>query len=147
MSIVRWDPFRELEDMSNRLNRMFGRSDLGFARDALARTDWAPAVDIVETPEEFQVKTDLPEMNKDDIKVAVEDNTLRISGERKHEKEEKGKKYHRTERYYGTFMRAFTLPENVDASKLDAKFQNGVLTVRVPKTEKVKAKSVDVKIG
>jgi HSP20 family protein len=148
MSIVRWDPFRELEDMSDRLNRMFGRTGLSrFAQDAMTGSDWAPAVDITETPEEFVVKADLPDLNKEDIKVAVEDNMLRISGERKQEKEEKSKKLHRVERYYGSFMRVFTLPDNVDGAKLQAKYTNGVLTVNLPKTEKAKPKPVDIKIS
>jgi HSP20 family protein len=148
MSIVRWDPFRELEDMTDRLNRVFGRSALSrSAQDAMTSTDWAPAVDITETAEEFVVKADLPDLNKEDIKVSVEGDMLRISGERKQEKEEKNKKLHRVERYYGSFMRAFTLPDNVDGAKLQAKYTNGVLTVNLPKTEKAKAKPVDIKIS
>src|SRR5688572_3374586 len=105
MSIVRWDPFRELEDMSERLNRVFGRSAVARgeapSKDALMVFDWAPTVDIVETAEEFQVKAELPEVKKEDVKVSVDRGVLRIEGERKQEKEEKGKKFHRVERSYG----------------------------------------------
>lgn len=148
MSIVRWDPFRELESMSDRLNRMFGRSELGrVGFDTMTSTDWAPAVDIAETPQEYVVKADLPDTNKEDIKVSIEDNMLRIAGERKQEKEEKSKKLHRVERYYGSFMRTFTLPDNVDAAKLEAKYANGVLEVHLPKNEKAKTKPVEIKIS
>jgi HSP20 family protein len=148
MSIVRWDPFRELESMSDRLNRLFGRSELGRSGfDTMTSTDWAPAVDIAETPEEYVVKADLPDTKKEDIKVFVEDNMLRIAGERKQEKEEKSKKLHRTERYYGSFMRAFTLPDNVDAAKLEAKYANGVLEVHLPKNAKAQIKPVEIKIS
>src|SRR6185295_736230 len=118
MSITRWDPFRELEEMSERLNRVFGRSALataragGEAKEGFLSFDWAPSVDIAETPEAFEIKAELPDVKKEDVKVFVEDGQLRISGERKQDKEEKGKKFHRIERSYGSFMRSFALPEN-----------------------------------
>lgn len=148
MSIVRWDPFRELEDMSTRLNRFFGQ---GLARGAegrenIAAFDWSPSVDIAETPTEFQVKAELPEVKKEDVKVSVESGILRIAGERKQEKEEKDKKYHRVERSYGSFMRSFTLPENVDDTKVQAEFKDGLLMVHLPKSEKAKPKTQEVKI-
>lgn len=150
MSIVRWDPFRELEEMSDRLNRVFGRSSLattsGDKKDFFT-FDWAPSVDIAETAEAFEIKAELPDVKKEDVKVSVEDGELRISGERKQEKEEKGKKFHRVERSYGSFMRSFTLPENVDDSKLSAEYKDGLLNVRLPKTEKAKPKAIPVKIS
>jgi HSP20 family protein len=150
MSIVRWDPFRELEDMSDRLNRVFGRSGVARASEdkgGFLTFDWAPSVDIAETPEAFEIKAELPDVKKDDVKVTVEDGELRISGERKQEKEEKGKKFHRVERSYGSFMRSFSLPENVDDSKLSAEYKDGVLNVRLPKTEKAKPKAIAVKVS
>ena len=151
MSIVRWDPFRELEDMSERLNRAFGRSGLTRAesssKDAMTVFDWSPTVDIVETPEEFQIKAELPEVKKEDVKVSVDGGVLRIEGERKQEKEEKGKKYHRIERSYGSFLRTFMLPDNVDDSKVQAEFKDGVLNVRLRKAEKAKPKSIEVKVA
>ncbi len=149
MSIVRWDPFRELEDVSTRLNRIFGGQGLargGEGRENIAALDWSPSVDIAETPEEFQLKAELPEVKKEDVKVSVESGVLRIAGERKQEKEEKDKKYHRVERSYGSFMRSFTLPENVDDGKVQAEFKDGLLMVHLPKTEKTKPKSLEVKI-
>jgi HSP20 family protein len=151
MSIVRWDPFRELEDMSERLNRVFGRSALArsesSSKDAMTVFDWSPTVDIVETAEEFQIKAELPEVKKEDVKVTVDRGVLRIEGERKQEKEEKGKKFHRVERSYGSFLRSFTLPENVDEGNLQAEFKDGVLNVRLHKSEKAKPKSISVKVA
>jgi HSP20 family protein len=148
MSIMRWDPFRELEDVSDRLNRMFGtqaaRRDV--ARDALKVVDWAPSVDIAETQEEFQIKAELPEVKKEDVRVSVDGNMLRIEGERKQEKEDKGKRFHRVERSYGSFMRSFTLPDNIDDSKVQAEFRDGMLNIRLPKNAQAKAKSVQVKV-
>ena len=152
MSITRWGPFRELEDMNDRLNRMFGRSMLARTgteptRDPLTVFDWAPTVDIIESSEDFQIKADLPEVKKEDVKVSVDAGVLRIEGERKQEKEEKGKKYHRTERSYGSFLRTFTLPDNIDESKIAASFKDGVLNVRLQKAEKAKPKAIDVKVA
>jgi len=151
MSLVTWDPFRELEDMSNRLNRVFTRGGLartGAAeKDAMTVFDWAPSVDIVETPEGFQIKAELPEVKKDDVKISVDGGVLRIEGERKQEKEEKGKKYHRIERSYGSFLRTFTLPDNVDEGKVQAEFKDGILNVRLPKSEKAKPRAIEVKVS
>src|SRR5688572_4702737 len=150
MSIVRWDPFRELEDMSNRLNRVFGRNDLARAKEdngGFITFDWAPSVDIAETAEAFEIKAELPDLKKEDVKVTIEEGQLRISGERKQEKEEKGKKFHRIERSYGSFLRSFTLPENVDDARLTAEYKDGVLNVRLPKTEKAKPKAIAVKVS
>ena len=150
MSIVRWDPFRELEEMSDRLNRVFARSNLATQagnRDAFSSFDWAPSVDIAETAEAFEIKAELPDVKKEDVKVTVEDGELRISGERKQEKEERGKKYHRVERSYGSFMRSFTLPDNVDDAKLTAEYKDGLLNVRLPKTEKAAPKAIAVKVS
>jgi len=152
MTIVRWDPFRELEDMSERLHRAFGRSgvsraELAASKDAMTVFDWSPTVDIVETPEEFQIKVELPEVKKEEVKVSVDGGVLRIEGERKQEKEEKGKKYHRIERSYGSFLRTFTLPDNVDETKVQADFKDGMLNVRLRKAEKAKPKSIEIKVA
>lgn len=147
MSLVRWDPFRELEEVSDRLNRVFGRSLVSSEnKDAMTKLDWAPSVDVAETAEEFQVKAELPDVKKEDVKISVDGGVLRIEGERKQEKEEKGKKWHRIERSYGSFMRSFTLPDNIDDTKVRAEFKDGVLNVRLPKSEKAKPRQVQVKI-
>ena len=147
MSLIRWDPFRELEDVSDRLNRMFGRGALAQpGKDMMISFDWAPSVDIAETIEEFQVKAELPDVKKEDIKVSVYHGILRIEGERKQEKEENGKKWHRVERSYGSFLRSFSLPEHIDDTKVRAEFKDGVLNVRLPKSPAAKPKSLQVKI-
>lgn len=149
-SITRWDPFRELDDLQNRLNTMFGRSPVkkeGEKQEALTVADWAPLVDIAEDDKEYLIKAEVPGMNKEGIKVGVQDDVLTISGERKYEKEEKDKKFHRIERAYGSFARSFTLPEDSDGEKITAEFKDGILNVRLPKTAKVKPKQVEVKVG
>lgn len=150
MNITRWNPFSELEDMSDRLNRIFGRSltsQLGGSNQEIAIPDWSPAVDIAETKNEYHIKVELPEVKKEDVKVSLADGMLQIKGERKLEKEEKDKKFHRIERYYGSFMRSFAIPDNVDESKLKAEYKDGMLNIHLPKSEKVKAKSTEIKIN
>lgn len=148
MSLVRWDPFRELEDMSERLNRMFARPALRHTgKETLTVADWMPVVDISENDGEYLIKAELPEVKKEDVKVTVEDGVLSIQGERRQEKEEKGKKYHRVERSYGSFVRSFTLPESVDETAVKAEYKDGVLNLHLPKSEKVKPKAIDVKVG
>ncbi len=116
MAIVKWDPFRELEEMSDRLNRMFARPAMwqGNGKEIMTVADWTPLVDISETEGEYLIKAELPEVKKEDVKVTVEDGVLTMQGERKQEKEEKGKKLHRIERSYGRFVRSFTLPDTID---------------------------------
>ena len=148
MTLVRWDPFRELEDMSERLNRVFARPALrGSGKEALTVADWIPTVDISESDGEYLIKAELPEIKKEDVKVTVENGVLTIQGERRQDKEEKGKKYHRVERSYGSFVRSFTLPESVDESAVKAEYKDGVLHLHLPKTEKVKPKAIDVKVA
>lgn len=149
-AITRWDPFRELEDLQNRLSTLFGRAPVrknGDKEEALTVAEWAPLVDIVEDEKEYLIKAELPEVKKEDAKVTVQDDVLTIAGERKYEKEEKGKKYHRVERAYGSFERSFTLPEDADGAKISAEFKDGVLKVHLPKSEKVKPKSIEVKVA
>lgn len=149
-AITRWDPFKELEDMQSRLNTMFGRAPVrkgGDKEEALTVAEWAPLVDITEDDEEYLIKAELPEVKKEDIKLTVDEDVLTITGERKYEKEEKGKKYHRVERAYGSFMRSFTLPEDADGSKVSAECKDGLLKVHLPKSEKAKPKSIEVKVG
>jgi len=149
MSLVRWDPFRELEDMSDRLNRMFGRpvARPESGKEAITVADLIPAVDISETDAEYLIKAELPEVKKEDVKVTVQHGVLTIHGERKHEKEEKGKRYHRVERSYGSFTRSFTLPDEVDETKVRAEYKDGMLHLHLPKSEKAKPKAIDVKLG
>ncbi|HAP41711.1 MAG: Hsp20/alpha crystallin family protein [Nitrospira sp.] len=151
MAIVRWDPFRELQDMSDRLNRMIANpasgGSVGQGKEVMTVADWTPTVDISETEAEYAIKAELPEVKREDVKVTVEDGVLTIQGERKQEKEEKGKKYHRVERSYGRFVRTFTLPDTVDESKVKAEYADGILHLHLPKSEKAKPKQIEVKVA
>lgn len=144
-----WDPFKELEDVQNRLSRIFGRpvAGKGGGKEEMTVAEWSPLVDISEDEKEYLVKAELPDIKKEDIKLSVHENVLSISGERKYEKEEKGKKYHRVERAYGSFLRSFTVPEDADAGRISAECKDGMLKVHLPKSEKAKPKSIEVKVG
>jgi HSP20 family protein len=145
--MVKWNPFRELEELQTRMNRLFSDTPAGRTDEPFVFADWAPAVDIQETDKEYTVKADLPEVKKEDVKVELENGVLTIEGERKQEKEEKGKRFHRVERQYGQFIRRFALPNEVDAAKVQAEFKDGVLNVKLPKSANGKGKSVEIKVA
>lgn len=148
-NITRWNPINELDDLMSRYNRMFGLSrgnGEGEGKDLFSRSDWAPAVDIKETPEAFTVEAELPGMSKDDVKVTVQDGVLTIQGERKHEEETDDKKHHRIERIYGSFLRRFTLPDNVDENSVKANFKDGLLTLNIQKAEPKEPKAIEVEV-
>jgi HSP20 family protein len=146
---TRWDPFKEIEEMEKRLATWMGRplTRRDGEKEALTVAEWSPLVDIVEDEKEYVIKAEIPEMKKEDVKISVQDDVLSISGERKYEKEEKGKKYHRVERAYGSFLRSFTLPEDADGTKVNAEYKDGVLKVHLPKSEKAKPKAIEVKVS
>ena len=148
-TLARFEPLGELEQLQNRLSTLFGRAPArrGDGREDLAMADWAPLADITEDDKEYIIKTELPDVKKEDVKVTVENGVLTIAGERKFEKEEKKKKYHRVERAYGRFIRSFTLPDDADPGKVKADFKDGVLTVHLPKSEHAKAKQIEVKVA
>ena len=149
-TLTRWDPFKELDELQNRLSTLFGRAPVrkdGGREEAMTLAEWAPLVDIIEEEKEYRIKAELPEVNKSDVKVTVQDDVLTIAGERTFEKEETGRKYHRVERAYGSFARSFTLPEDADAAKVSADFKEGVLIVHLPKSEKARPKSIEVKVA
>lgn len=144
-----WDPFQEMDDLLSTFDRSFGRRALPGKKgeaEGLSLHDWTPAVDISETDEEYLIKFELPEVKKDDIKVSIEDGILTVTGERKVEKEDKKKKFHRVERFYGTFSRSFNLPEDVDDKDIHAAYTDGVLNLSLKKTERPEPKSVDVSV-
>ena len=154
--LTRWEPFRrqlnpwrELADVEQRLSALWGRTPTKAEgqKESISVAEWSPLVDITEDDKEYLIKAELPEIKKEDVKLTVQDNVLAISGERKYEKEEKDKKYHRVERAYGSFLRSFTLPEDADGSKVAAEYKDGILTVHLPKSEKAKPKSIDVKVS
>jgi len=145
----KWNPFKEMDELQNRLNHFFGTPTPTRANDeeSMAPARWAPLVDIVEDEKEYLIKAELPEIKKDDISVKVEKGILAGTGERKCEKEENGKKYHRVERSYGHFTRTFSLPDDADAEQVKAEFKDGVLLVHVQKAEKAKPKQIEVSVA
>ena len=148
-TLTRWEPLRELEDLQNRLSSVFSRAPVRRenGREEITLADWAPLADITEDEKEYVIKAELPEIPPERVKVTVENGVLTISGERTFEKEEKGKKYHRVERAYGSFVRAFTLPEDSEAEKIRAEFKDGMLTVHLPKSEKARPKQIEVQVA
>jgi HSP20 family protein len=146
-SFTRWNPARELEDIEKRFASLLPSLTGNGESETLTVAEWSPSVDISEDDKEYVVKAELPEVKKEDVKVNVEDGILTITGERKFEKEEKGKKYHRIERSYGNFTRSFTLPEVVKSDKVSAEFKDGLLHVRLPKDENAKPKSIAIKVS
>jgi HSP20 family protein len=147
-TLTRWEPLRELEDLQNRLSTVFSRAPVrrGNGHEEITLADWSPLADITEDDKEYLIRAELPDLKREDVKVTVENGVLTISGERKMEKEEKGKKYHRVERAYGSFARSFTLPEDSAAEKIQAEFKDGILTVHLPKNEKARPKQIEVKV-
>ena len=145
MALIRFDPFRELEELSTRFGPFLSRKQTPGTVDSFG--DWAPAMDVQEKEAEYLIKTDLPEVPKDQIKIGVENGVLSIEGERQQEKDEKTTHYHRLEREYGKFVRRLTLPSEVDEQKITAEFKDGVLTVHLPKSAAARPKNVSVKVG
>jgi len=149
-ALMRWES-KELDVLQNRLARLFGLAPTttNGGQELMTLAEWAPSVDISEDDKEWLLKADLPEVKKEDVKVTVENGVLTVTGERKFEKEEKDKKYHRIERSYGNFFRNFALPEGADGAKVSAEFRDGVLKVHLPKSAeaKSKAKTIDVKVA
>jgi HSP20 family protein len=152
MSIIRWNPARELMNMEREFNKLFnifgkrigtGDSD---SEDEYENAVWMPLTDIKEDKDNYFVMLDLPGVAKNDVKVSYADGQLSISGERKQEKENKDSKYHRVERVYGRYYRSFTLPQQVKEDKIEAEFKDGQLTVKVPKAEEAKPKELEIKI-
>ena len=144
MRLTRWEPFREMDDMFKGFAPLFGRMPM--ARPAEGRYDFLPPADIVEHDKEYLVKIDLPDVRKEDVKVLFDEGVLIVRGERRVEKEEKGEKVHRTERYFGSFERSFVLPEDVDPKLIRAESKEGVLTLTLPKVATPKAKPVAISV-
>jgi HSP20 family protein len=148
VTIVRWEPLRELSSLQNEVNRLFdtvfdapraGNGGSGYRR-------WIPAMDLVETDDHFVLRADLPGLKEEDVKIEVEDSTLTVSGERKSEHESNGEGYHRVERSFGSFSRSLTLPKGVDPAAVSANFDRGVLEVRIPKPEERKPRRVEIAV-
>lgn len=153
MTLVRWNPGRELLNLEKEFSKMFNEMESRFGFNKGKRDDdeyenavWSPLTDIRETNDKYEVHLDLPGVEKENVKISYTDGQLSISGERKQEKEEKDSKYHRIERAYGKFYRSFTIPKLVIADKIDAEFKNGSLKVVIPKAEEAKPKELEIKV-
>ena len=151
-AIVRWDPFRELAGVQERMNRLFteayGRRGERGEEELMSRGDWIPPVDIFQSPTgELVMKIEVPGIKKEDIDIRVENNTLTIRGERKLEQEVQQEQFHRIERVYGTFVRTFSLPNQVNTEQVKADYRDGVLTITLPVREEAKPKQIQVKVG
>jgi len=146
--ITRWDPFREFVTIQDRLNRLFRESQSTEGREeALTTSTFAPPVDVYEDEHNITLKIEVPGIDEKDIDVRIENNTLTVHGERKFEKEEKEENYRRVERQYGSFTRTFTMPTTVDAEKVEANYEKGVLKVKLAKKAEAKPKQIKVNVG
>ena len=153
MALVRWDSSRELDTLQGEMNRLFASffdtpsSRGGNGNGGGATRRWIPAMDLVETQDDFVLRADLPGIGEDDVSIEVENNVLTISGERKTEHEERHEGYYRIERATGSFARSLSLPEGIDPDAVPATFGDGVLTVRVPKPVQAKPRRVKIGVG
>lgn len=145
MAIIRWDPFRDLITLREKMNRLFEEAftSRGEERDLVSST-WTPSVDIYETENALVLNAEVPGIDEGDIEIKIEDNTLTIKGDRKFEKETKEENYHRIERAYGSFYRSFTLPHYVDQDRIEAEHENGILKITMPKKPELKPRKVKV---
>ena len=145
MAIIRFDPFRDVVTLREKMNRLFEDSLAQKGEDKdMVTSNWAPAVDIYETANELVLTAEVPGIDEKDIEIKIEDNTLTLKGERKFEKETKEENFHRIERSYGSFFRAFSLPNSVDPDLIQAEHENGVLRVVMPKRQELKPKTVKI---
>lgn len=150
--VNRWDPFAEMENVQQRLSDFVSHLPVRWPwpeghEEAVSLTQWAPMVDITEDDTEYIIAAEVPSVNKEEIKAVIENGTLVISGERKVEKEEKNKKFHRVERSYGSFERSFALPADADPDNVTAEFKDGVLKVHLRKNPGDKPKPKEIAIG
>jgi HSP20 family protein len=145
MALVSWSPFREFDDFFNQYGRLLGRSNPSQDSDGNV-VAWRPAANISETDREYVIRAELPEVEKKDIDVSVHEGVITIRGERRLEKRDQSEKHHRLESFYGSFARSFALPADVDDSKIEADSKDGILTVRLPKSEVARPRAIDIKV-
>lgn len=145
MSIVRYDPFRDLRTLQEEVNRLFSTNLIrGFGDEGMARGAWTPSVDIFENKDQIVLEAELPGMKREDFELTVENNVITLRGERRFEKRDESDNYHRVERSYGSFTRSFTLPQGVSAEGATAEYHNGVLRVTLPKREEAKSRRIEI---
>jgi HSP20 family protein len=143
--LARWQPEHEFQRLRTEMDRLFDEAFGESGESGWRGGAWAPPVDLYDADEAFVIKAELPGMNKDDIHIEVHDRTLTLRGERKHEAEVKEERYQRRERAYGSFQRTFWLPATVEAEKIQASFKDGLLELRLPKSETAKPKHIAIK--
>jgi HSP20 family protein len=149
-ALTQWNQYRELEALKHSLGSLFNRAQAptpAGQEEPMRVADWTPLVDISEDPKEYLIKAELPEVKKGDVKITMEDGMLTITGDRKFEKEENGKKYHRVERAYGSFVRTFSLPDDTSPGKVSAEFKDGVLEVHLAKDQKARPQQIEVTVS
>ncbi|MEY3394953.1 MAG: hypothetical protein RL346_1189 [Verrucomicrobiota bacterium] len=149
-TIATWNPYQELERLQDRVLRAMRLTTTSRGDDGnhlLTSADWSPAVDITEDETEYLITADLPQISKDDVNVMVENGSLILKGERRHEVDQRDKKVHRIERCYGSFYRSFTLPDDADGQRVTANFKDGVLRVSLPKSEEKKPRQIEVQVN
>ncbi|MDD2541469.1 MAG: Hsp20/alpha crystallin family protein [Desulfuromonadaceae bacterium] len=147
MALVKYNPLRELRTMQDQMNRLLNLSwNHDLPSEDINEGLWQPAVDIYETADSIIIKAELPDVDQKDIEVRIEDATLILKGERKHEDEVKKENYHRIERYFGSFQRSFSLPTTIDQEKVVASCEKGVLTITLPKKEETKPKQINIEV-
>src|SRR3989442_11173015 len=146
MSIIRYDPFRDLRTLQEEVNRLFSNNlTPSFSDEGIGRGAWNPSVDIYENKDQIVLEAELPGMNREDFDLTIENNVITLRGERRFEKKDDTDNYHRVERAYGSFTRSFTLPNTVTAEGATADYRNGVLLVTLPKREETKARRIEIK--
>ena len=146
MTIVRYDPFRDLRTLQEEVNRLFSTNlTRAFDDEGIGRGAWAPSVDIYENKDQIVLEAELPGMKQEEFDLSIENNVITLRGERKFEKTDETDSYHRVERSYGAFTRSFTLPQTVSGEGATAEYNNGVLRVTLPKREETKARKIEVK--
>jgi HSP20 family protein len=144
MALVRWEPAREVDSLQSEVNRVF---DAFFGNGGARTRRWVPAMDLVETEDQLVLRADLPGLSRDDVEIEIKDGVLTVSGERKTDHEEKSEGFYRVERAFGRFSRSLTLPDGIDAERVAAEFNDGVLEVRIPKPEETKPHRVAIDAG
>jgi HSP20 family protein len=146
MSLIKWQPFGELDDAFSRLMPSIFTRSSRFGAESGGKFAWAPSADISETDAEYLIRAELPAVKKEDVKVTLDQGMITISGERKEDKETKDERFHRVESFRGAFSRSFSVPENIDDKSIRAESKDGVLTVHLPKTKASVPKTVEVKV-
>lgn len=147
MSLAKWSPLREMDDVLDRYHQMLGGRAAGRNQSLDPGIDWRPAADVVENDKEYIIKAELPEVQREDVDVRLENGVITITGERRFERSSDEEKHHRIESFYGKFARSFSLPDDVDASKISAESTHGVLRVHLPKSKIEKPHSVKINVG